>query len=151
MILNSSDLIRKVPEINGVAMETEDDILRELRRGNTECEDAILKATSEYRLKLGEHMKLDHVLFLFGNGASIYAGSKDTKDFDISRIIQDPLYKDIYDVLNSVEGLGMEEQLNRLITIRAFFNITQNESEQLVAQLIDDIKKTTNREFCQFD
>lgn len=86
-------------------------------------------------------MKLDHVLFLFGNGASIYAGSKDTKDFDISRIIQNPLYKNIYDVLNSVEGLGMEGQLNRLITIRAFFNITKNVSEQLVAQLIDDIKK----------
>lgn len=141
MILNSSDLIRKVPEINGVTMETEDAILRELQRGNTACEEAILKATSEYRLKLGEHMKLDHVLFLFGNGASIYAGSKDTKDFEISRIIQDPLYKDIYDVLNCVEGLGMEEQLNRLITIRAFFKITQNGSEQLVAQLIDDIKK----------
>lgn len=141
MILNSSDLIRKVPEINGVTMETEDAILRELQRGNTACEEAILKATSEYRLKLGEHMKLDHVLFLFGNVASIYAGSKDTKDFEISRIIQDPLYKDIYDVLNCVEGLGMEEQLNRLITIRAFFKITQNGSEQLVAQLIDDIKK----------
>lgn len=141
MILNSSDLIRKVPKINGVTMETEDAILRELQRGNTACEEAILKATSEYRLKFGEHMKLDHVLFLFGNGASIYAGSKDTKDFEISRIIQDPLYKDIYDVLNCVEGLGMEEQLNRLITIRAFFKITQNGSEQLVAQLIDDIKK----------
>ena len=91
-----------------------------MQRGNTACEEAILKATSEYRLKLGEHMKLDHVLFLFGNGASIYAGSTDTKDFEISRIIQDPLYKDIYDVLNCVEGLGMKDQLNRLITIRAF-------------------------------
>ena len=107
--------------------------------GNT-CEEEMLKATSEYRLKLGEHMKLDHVLFLFGNGASIYAGSKDTKEFHISDIINDERYKSIYEVLKSVDGLGMEEQLNRLIIIRAFFNITNNEGEPLVTQLIADIK-----------
>ena len=141
MILNTNDLIAKVPEINGVAIETEDDLLHELQNGNTACEEALLKATSDYRLKLGEHMKLDHVLFLFGNGASIYAGSKDTKEFHISDIINDERYKSIYEVLKSVDGLGMEEQLNRLIIIRAFFNITNNEGEPLVTQLIDDIKE----------
>lgn len=34
----------------------------------------LLVAFSDLRLKLAEHMKLDDVLFLFGNGASIYAG-----------------------------------------------------------------------------
>ena len=38
--------------------------------------DQLLIAFSELRLKLAEHMKLDDVLFLFGNGASMYAGSK---------------------------------------------------------------------------
>lgn len=142
MILNTNDLIAKVPEINGVAIETEDDLLHELQNGNTACEEALLKATSDYRLKLGEHMKLDHVLFLFGNGASIYAGSKDTKGFHISNIIADARYKDIYEVSKSVDvdGLGMEEQLNRLIIIRAFFKIINDEREQLVTQLIDEIK-----------
>ena len=141
MILNTNDLIAKVPEINGVAIETEDDLLHELQNGNTACEEALLKATSDYRLKLGEHMKLDHVLFLFGNGASIYAGSKDTKEFHISDITKSERYNAIYEVLKSVDGLGMEEQLNRLIIIRAFFNITNNEGEPLVTQLIDDIKE----------
>lgn len=140
MILNTNDLIAKVPEINGVAIETEDDLLHELQNGNTACEEALLKATSDYRLKLGEHMKLDHVLFLFGNGASIYAGSKDTKEFHISDITKSERYNAIYEVLKSVDGLGMEEQLNRLIIIRAFFNITNNEGEPLVTQLIADIK-----------
>ena len=140
MILNTNDLIAKVPESNGVAIETEDDLLHELQNGNTACEEALLKATSDYRLKLGEHMKLDHVLFLFGNGASIYAGSKDTKEFHISDITKSERYNAIYEVLKSVDGLGMEEQLNRLIIIRAFFNITNNEGEPLVTQLIADIK-----------
>ena len=107
MILNTNDLIAKVPEINGVAIETEDDLLHELQNGNTACEEALLKATSDYRLKLGEHMKLDHVLFLFGNGASIYAGSKDTKEFHISDITKSERYNAIYEVLKSVDGLGM--------------------------------------------
>lgn len=142
MILNTNDLIAKVPEINGVAIATEEDLLRELQNGNTVCEETLLKVTSDYRLKLGEHMKLDHVLFLFGNGASIYAGSKDTKGFRISDIITDARYKDIYEVIKSVDvdGLGMEEQLNRLIIISAFFKITNDEREQLVTQLIDEIK-----------
>ena len=140
MILNSKPLVENIPEINGVKIESESDILPLLNDGNVEMEEALLKATSEYRLKLGEHMKLDHVLFLFGNGASIYAGSKDTKEFHISDIIKDARYEPIYEVIKSVDGLGMEEQLNRLIIIRAFFNITNNEGEPLVTQLIEDIK-----------
>ena len=38
----------------------------------------LLAAFPELRLKLAEHMKLDDVLFLLGNGASIFAGSQDT-------------------------------------------------------------------------
>lgn len=141
MILDSKPLVKALLEVKGIKIETEDDILHLLKDGNIEIEEALLKVTSEYRLKLGEHMKLDHVLFLFGNGASIYAGSKDTKEFHISDIINDERYKAIYEVLKSVDGLGIEEQLNRLIIIRAFFNITNNGGESLVTQLIEDIKE----------
>lgn len=141
MILDSKPLVKALLEVKGIKIETEDDILHLLKDGNIEIEEALLKVTSEYRLKLGEHMKLDHVLFLFGNGASIYAGSKDTKKFHISDIINDERYKAIYEVLKSVDGLGIEEQLNRLIIIRAFFNITNNGGESLVTQLIEDIKE----------
>lgn len=141
MILSSKRIIEELSKMRGTPITSEEEVLSMLKSDGNTCEEEMLKATSEYRLKLGEHMKLDHVLFLFGNGASIYAGSKDTKEFHISDIINDERYKSIYEVLKSVDGLGMEEQLNRLIIIRAFFNITNNEGEPLVTQLIDDIKE----------
>ena len=140
MILSSKRIIEELSKMRGTPITSEEEVLSMLKSDGNTCEEEMLKATSEYRLKLGEHMKLDHVLFLFGNGASIYAGSKDTKEFHISDIINDERYKSIYEVLKSVDGLGMEEQLNRLIIIRAFFNITNNEGEPLVTQLIADIK-----------
>lgn len=141
MILNSKRIIEELSKMRGTPITSEEEVLSMLKSDGNTCEEEMLKATSEYRLKLGEHMKLDHVLFLFGNGASIYAGSKDTKEFNISDIINDERYKSIYEVLKSVDGLGMEDQLNRLIIIRAFFNITNNGDESLVTQLIDDIKE----------
>ena len=141
MILNSKRIIEELSKMRGTPITSEEEVLSMLKSDDNTCEEELLKATSEYRLKLGEHMKLDHVLFLFGNGASIYAGSKDTKEFHISDITKSERYNAIYEVLKSVDGLGMEEQLNRLIIIRAFFNITNNEGEPLVTQLIDDIKE----------
>lgn len=141
MILSSKRIIEELSKMRGTPITSEEEVLSMLKSDGNTCEEEMLKATSEYRLKLGEHMKLDHVLFLFGNGASIYAGSKDTKEFHISDIINDERYKSIYEVLKSVDGLGMEDQLNRLIIIRAFFNITNNGDESLVTQLIDDIKE----------
>ena len=140
MILNSKRIIEELSKMRGTPITSEEEVLSMLKSDDNTCEEELLKATSEYRLKLGEHMKLDHVLFLFGNGASIYAGSKDTKEFHISDITKSERYNAIYEVLKSVDGLGMEEQLNRLIIIRAFFNITNNEGEPLVTQLIADIK-----------
>ena len=140
MILNSKRIIEELSKMRGTPITSEEEVLSMLKSDGNTCEEEMLKATSEYRLKLGEHMKLDHVLFLFGNGASIYAGSKDTKEFHISDITKSERYNAIYEVLKSVDGLGMEEQLNRLIIIRAFFNITNNEGEPLVTQLIADIK-----------
>ena len=140
MILSSKRIIEELSKMRGTPITSEEEVLSMLKSDGNTCEEEMLKATSEYRLKLGEHMKLDHVLFLFGNGASIYAGSKDTKEFHISDITKSERYNAIYEVLKSVDGLGMEEQLNRLIIIRAFFNITNNEGEPLVTQLIADIK-----------
>ena len=40
-------------------------------------------AFSDLRLKLAEHMKLDDILFVFGNGTSIYAGSQNTQMFKL--------------------------------------------------------------------
>lgn len=63
--------------------------------------EELLMAFSDLRLKLAEHMKLEDVLFLFGNGASMYAGSKDTRSFKIDD------YKDEYpNIKNVIEEVG---------------------------------------------
>ncbi len=100
----------------------------------------MLVAFSDLRLKLAEHMKLDDVLFLFGNGASIYAGSQDTRDFKLDD------YKVKYaDLSNIIDEIGklweIEDQLNALITVRAYYNLVKDEvKEKTVSDLIDEIK-----------
>jgi hypothetical protein len=100
----------------------------------------LLAAFSDLRLKLAEHMKLDSVVFLFGNGVSIYAGSKDTRDFDIKS------YKAEYPELDSIidevaKYSGIEDQLNSLITIKSYYNIVKDiTKEGQISSLISDIK-----------
>ena len=100
----------------------------------------LLVAFSELRLKLAEHMKLDDVLFLFGNGASIYAGSQDTRDFKLEDY--KPKYADLSSVIDEVGKLwGIEDQLNALITVRSYYNLVKDKkNEQQVSDLIDEIK-----------
>jgi len=100
----------------------------------------LLVAFSDLRLKLAEHMKLDDVLFLFGNGASIYAGSQDTRDFKLEDYRTK--YEDLSSIIDAVGKLwGIEDQLNALITVRSYYNLVKDEEkEQLVNNLIDEIK-----------
>ena len=100
----------------------------------------LLVAFSNLRLKLAEHMKLDDVLFLFGNGASMYAGSQDTREFKLDDYKSK--YTDLSDIIDEVGTLwGIEEQLNALITVRSYYNLVKDETkEKLVGELIDEIK-----------
>lgn len=100
----------------------------------------LLVAFSDLRLKLAEHMKLDDVLFLFGNGASIYAGSQDTRQFKLEDY--KTKYVDLSPIIDEVGKLwGIEDQLNALITVRSYYNLVKDEAkENLVNNLIDEIK-----------
>lgn len=100
----------------------------------------ILTAFSELRFKLAEHMKLDDVLFLFGNGSSMYAGSKDTREFKLDDY--KTKYLDLSGVIDEVGKLwGIEEQLNALITVRSYYSLIEDKAkEKLVSDLIDEIK-----------
>ena len=100
----------------------------------------LLVAFSDLRLKLSEHMKLDDVLFLFGNGASIYAGSQDTRKFKLEDY--KAKYADLSPIIDEVgKLLGIEDQLNALIIVRSYYNLVKDEAkENLVSSLIDEIK-----------
>ena len=100
----------------------------------------LLVAFSDLRLKLAEHMKLDDVLFLLGNGASIYAGSQDTRQFKLEDY--KTKYAGLSSIIDEVGKLwGIEDQLNALITVRSYYNLVKDEeNEKLVSNLIDEIK-----------
>lgn len=100
-----------------------------------------LLAFSDLRLKMAEHMKLDNVIFLFGNGSSMYAGSQNTRKFKLSKYQE--CYSGLSSIIEEVGTLdGVEEQLNALITVRAYYHIIKDdEKEEQINSLINEIKK----------
>ena len=137
MIINSSYITSKISPKKEMR---EDEFLERYKSDNLP-KNSLLEAFSDLRLKLGEHMKLDTVSFVLGNGASMYAGSRNTMDFKLSEIIDVEKYKDLHKDLSKIDALGMEEQLNALITIKAYYHIIKSEKEVLADSLIDELKK----------
>ena len=152
MIYNSKYIINKLNSRikEGQQICTEDEVVNILQSqidddgnliSNTQFStEDLLDAFSDLRLKLAEHMKLDNVLFLFGNGASIYAGSKDTREFKIEDYKK--TYKDLCPIIDEVGKIsGIEDQLNALITVQSYYDLMKdNVKKQLVSKLIDEIK-----------
>lgn len=97
-------------------------------------------AFSDLRLKLAEHMKLDDILFVFGNGTSIYAGSQNTQMFKLEDYKFK--YQSLDSVINEVGKLcGIEEQLNALIIVGAYYHLVgDEEKDKLINELINEIK-----------
>ena len=132
-------------------IKSEDDLLMDLEprkdaSGNVIADthlptEELLAAFSNLRLKLAEHMKLDNVLFLFGNGSSMYAGSQDTRKFKLSDY--EAAYPDLLSIIQEAGRLaGVEDQLNALITVRAYYHIVKDEEkEEQISKLINEIKK----------
>ena len=139
MLYDSSYILKRLNEKQeeDKHISSENDLLKAIKTINDSGEndveqavstDRLLIAFSELRLKLAEHMKLDDVLFLFGNGASMYAGSKDTRAFSLENYRSS--YPDLSDIFNA------------LITVRAYFHIIKDDSmEESVTALINEIKK----------
>ena len=151
MIIDSNYIIDKLnKKLEKENITSEEDLLTLMKpqtddKGNVindtilPTED-ILTAFSELRLKFAEHMKLDAVLFLFGNGSSMYAGSQDTREFKLEDY--KTKYSDLSGVIDEVGKLwGIEEQLNALITVRSYYSLIEDKAKKkLVSDLIDEIK-----------
>ena len=148
MIYDSKYIIEKLNEKlkEEQHLSSEQDLLNLLQPQKDDDADThlptedLLVAFSDLRLKLAEHMKLDDVLFLLGNGASIYAGSQDTRQFKLEDY--KTKYADLSSIIDEVgKLLGIEDQLNALITVRSYYNLVKDEkNEKLVSDLIDEIK-----------
>lgn len=150
MIYNSDYLISRLSNKHA-DVKSEQDLLSRLTQSKTEeCntntdsvikQEEMLEAFSDLRGKLATHMGLDKVLFLFGNGVSIYAGSKDTRDFKLEDY--KGTHPNLNNVLDKVGNIcGIEEQLNALISIQSYYRLVDEiDNEKDVDNLITDIKK----------
>ena len=104
-------------------------------------DDDILSLFSPMRLKLAEHMRLDNIVFLFGNGASMYAGSQDTKEFDLSEYANKPKFKPIVKIVEKIKLYpGIEEQLNALISVSSYFHLIDDSNKKIIDELIAIVK-----------
>lgn len=146
MIYNTDYFLKEYRKAGKVQPSIEDKdlldaITLQAARHDPEVTRIMLETFSSLRLKLAEHMKLDNVLFLFGNGVSIYAGSRDTRTFNLAD------YKETFPVVSSIIDAasmlsGVEEQLNALITARAYSHIVkEEEKETALSLLIDQVKE----------
>ena len=140
MIFDTEYIVKKINVIRKDDTIKNESDLADAIKNNTLLTETLLSAFTDLRLKISEHMRLDRVLFLFGNGASIYAGSKDTRTFSLSQFSNKKEYKSIGDIIQNIEGYGIEEQLNALITVRSYYNIMKDKKESIVSNLINEIK-----------
>jgi len=145
MIYESEYIYTQLKEIPDISSEEE--FIKYLK-DNDVNDERLLESFSNLRLGLGESFKLDNFSFLFGNGCSVYAGSKSTLDFRIKDVIVNNEFEDIEDVLHSISNLGMESQLNALITIRDYYQLTSDSKKaSKVAKLIAQVKNILLNDF----
>ena len=107
----------------------------------TITDDMLKEAFSGLRLSLGQHFKLDRVSFLMGNGCSIYAGSQSTTVFKMDDVINADELEPVRPVIEKIKEKTMEEQLNDLLTVQQFYQITEDGREKAVAAIIGAIKR----------
>ena len=149
MIYDSNNIIKLINEKreDGLHISTEDQLLAYTKKNSDNKvflkPDEIKKAYSQLRLNMSEHMRLDNIVFLFGNGASIYAGSKNTTQTQLTNYLTDKEYSDIAGVINNIcEKIpnSIEEQLNALNTASGFYSLMSDPKGELVNKLITSIK-----------
>jgi hypothetical protein len=149
LIYDSNNIIKLINEKreDGLHISTEDQLLAYTKKNSDNKvllkPDEIKKAYSQLRLNMSEHMRLDNIVFLFGNGASIYAGSKNTTQTQLTNYLTDKEYSDIAGVINNIcEKIpnSIEEQLNALNTASGFYSLMSDPKGELVNKLITSIK-----------
>ena len=142
MIYKAEDIYKNIKDGPEIHSETEFMNLYKPESGSPSVTDEmLLPAFSDLRLALGQNFKLDHICFLFGNGCSIYAGSKSTTEFKMSDVVDEDKLSEIKTVIDKISDKGTEEQLNALLTIQEFYHIVGDEKEEIVATLINAIKE----------
>ena len=134
-----------VKRSEGLQITSEELLCEYASSGNEEPikSSEIKDAYKQLRLMLAEHLRLDNVVFLFGNGVSIYAGSRNTNQTQLLKYLNDNNYSDIADIIKNICDKipnSIEEQLNALNTVLGFYSLTSDARAELVQKLLTSIK-----------
>ena len=141
MIYRSEDIYKKIKGVPEILNEQEFMRLYKPEQGPSSITDEmLLVAFSDLRLALGQNFKLDHICFLFGNGCSMYAGSKSTEKFRMTEAADKVSLESIADVVDKVSEWTMEEQLNAMLTVQEYFGLVDEVKKKTVDKIIDAIK-----------
>lgn len=121
----------------------EEEKFLELINGNEELRINTINMLSGLRNQMAEHCKLDNVVFLFGNGSSIYAGTKSTVKANLEEIYKKSEYNNLSKIISVLTDKTIEEQLNILLICQKYFTFSgEPEVISAITSLISDIKST---------
>lgn len=140
MRFNAIKLLEKIAKIDSSSgIKTEKD-LNLVSNPDEKQLETILKATSDLRLKIGESLKTDNVVFVLANGCSLYAGSKST--IGKADIANEEKYSLIAgDLTNALAG-DVETRLNSFNVLKEYYALTSNsEKLSLINELISEVKQ----------
>ena len=146
MIYNSSYIINQLNKSKNTDKQftigSESELISLIKSHAPNLDTKLLEAYSDIRLKFAEHMRLDSIVFLFGNGSSLYAGSQETKSFSISEYSKQAKYKTLKNTIEKInQFLGIEDQLNALLIASAYYHLINDRKMSVADQLINDVKE----------
>ena len=133
-------------KLNDQAKQFEDEKLESFVFSE-ENNEVIQKVFTELRMIFARVFKLEQICFLFGNGCSIYAGSKDTKDLNLRKFTNNQIPDEIAEFISNIENKSMEEQFNSLIAAQSYFQVQSPKNEEIISDLIGELKKELLTEY----
>lgn len=125
MIIGDEYLIDK---LNSNKDKTEKNVtnedLQDFIKDKEKSKNKLISSMNEFRMKISEQLRLNKICFLIGNGCSIYAGSKDTKSFNIINNTNKNYVK-VNKIIDEIKELDLEKQLNRLLFLREYYHLVK--------------------------
>lgn len=125
MLYDTDYLLNKLKAKSDGSKTTED--LRYLLKDDKRL-DGALDLFSELRLQFASYFNLDSISLVTGNGSSIYADSKATTNFDLTKYVDATEFDPIKAEVSHITNDDMETALNKLIILSEQKKIIEDET-----------------------
>ena len=104
--------------------------------------ESFIRELSDLRNQIASHCRLDNIVFLLGNGCSIYAGTIPTTETTFEDIYKKRDKENLLNLPKVLKNKSVEEILNVLIICQNYYSIIEDtEKENIVEKIINEIKQ----------